>query len=81
MYGLNFARCSLTVVLRSQVEELNFYTNNREWTLLATTVEKRGVKYECCPQLYPDVTFSFILQRSSPSYRALLILPCLGTPN
>ena len=28
---------------------------------------------------YPDVTFTFKLQRSSPSYRAGVILPCLIT--
>ncbi len=29
-------------------------------------------------QMFADVTFTFNLQRDSPSYRSLIVLPCLG---
>ena len=60
------------------VEYLNFYTKNREWQQLSSTVDVQSVKYDCCEESYPDMTFTFQLQRSSPAYRALMVLPCLG---
>ena len=59
-------------------EYLNFYTKNREWQSLSTSVDVQSVKYDCCDESYPDITFTFQLQRSSPAYRALMVLPCLG---
>jgi len=59
------------------VEFLNFYTKNREWQSLGTTVDMQKVTYDCCDESYPDMTFTFQLQRSSPAYRALMVLPCL----
>ena len=52
--------------------------NRREWQHLSTTVDLQSVKYDCCDESYPDMTFTFQLQRSSPAYRALMVLPCLG---
>ena len=60
------------------VERLNFYTDNREWQILELTAEKRTVKYDCCDEGYPDVTFDFFLKRESPAYRSVIVLPCLG---
>ena len=34
-------------------------------------------KYPSVKETYPDVTFTFNLQRNSPSYRSGIILPCL----
>jgi len=60
------------------VEKLNLYTNNREWKIVREIVaEKRDTYYQCCDEPYPDVTFTFELQRDSPGYRAIIVLPCL----
>ena len=34
--------------------------------------------YACCKEPYPDVSFKFRIQRDSPAYRAIIVLPCLG---
>eukprot|EP00095_Tigriopus_kingsejongensis_P007928 maker-scaffold169_size292178-snap-gene-0.11 protein:Tk07928 transcript:maker-scaffold169_size292178-snap-gene-0.11-mRNA-1 annotation:"neuronal acetylcholine receptor subunit alpha-2 precursor" len=59
------------------VEHLDFYTDNREWISLASVAEKNRITYPCCKETYPDVTFEFILQRYSPAYKAIFVLPCL----
>jgi len=60
------------------VEKLNLYTDNREWKIVRDiTAEKRSTYYQCCPEPYPDVTFTFTLKRDSPGYRAIIVLPCL----
>jgi hypothetical protein len=35
-------------------------------------------KYTCCPQTYPDITFSIILRRKTLFYTVNLIIPCVG---
>ena len=48
---------------------------------MGATVDLQSTKYDCCDEQYPDITFIFQLQRSSPAYRALMVLPCLGMSN
>jgi len=63
----------------SSVEQLNFYTENKEWEVLSSFATRNTNKYASVPETYPDVTFTFILHRRSPAYRAAVILPCLIT--
>ena len=54
------------------------YTANREWKVVnGIEAEHKTSHYQCCEEPYPDVTFSFRLQRDSPGYRAIIVLPCL----
>ena len=63
----------------SFVEQLNVYTDNREWKIVGKiTAEHKKTYYDCCDEPYPDVTFTFNLQRDSQGYRAIVVLPCLG---
>ena len=40
---------------------------------------KRNVrKYTCCPQTYPDITFSITIRRKTLFYTVNLIIPCVG---
>lgn len=62
----------------TQVERMNLYTDNREWKIVGEiSAEKKNTYYQCCPEPYPDVTFTFTLQRDSQGYRAIIVLPCL----
>lgn len=62
----------------TKVEQLNFYTDNREWKIVdQITAETKTMYYTCCDEGYPDVTFTFNLQRESQQYRAVIVLPCL----
>ena len=61
-------------------DNYSFYTDNKEWQLVKTPeASKKNNTYPGFEQYYPDITFTFNLQRSSPSYRAGVILPCLVT--
>ena len=61
------------------MEDLKFYTDNKEWQLMRSEASKNNNTYPGIEEYYPDITFTFHLQRSSPSYRAGVILPCLVT--
>ena len=46
------------------------YTDNLEWKIISDiTAEKRVTYYQCCEEPYPDITFTFHLQRDSPAHR------------
>ena len=59
---------------------LNVYTKDHEWKILdgKPTVERNEMHYACCEEPYPDISFKFKIQRDSPAYRAIIVLPCLG---
>ena len=61
------------------VEDLKYYTDNKEWQLMKSEASRNNNTYPGIEEHYPDVTFTLKLQRSSPSYRAGVILPCLIT--
>ncbi len=53
------------------------YTDNKEWAILDMPAVKRDLFYSCCNESYPEVTFTFNLERKSPAYSALVVAPCL----
>ena len=55
--------------------DLQKYIESGEWKLVAAPVRRNILKYTCCPQRYPDITFDFIIHRRSLFYLTNLILP------
>lgn len=51
------------------------YMKNLEWNLVKSEVKRHEVKYACCPNIYPDVTFYIHFQRRSLFYVLNLIFP------
>ena len=51
------------------------YSENLEWKLISPTAKRHEVKYVCCPNIYPDVTFYINFQRKSMFYVLNLIFP------
>ena len=52
---------------------------NEEWDLINTSSKRNEKKYECCPEIYPDVLFEFSLQRHSQHYTSNIIIPTIAT--
>jgi nicotinic acetylcholine receptor, invertebrate len=50
---------------------------NQEWFVERVTVERHEKIYACCPEPYPDVTFTIHMKRRSLFYVINLIFPCL----
>lgn len=46
-----------------------------EWTLSNAAATRNSVKYECCPETFVDITYTFSLVRNSPFYTQFLIMP------
>ena len=55
------------------VEDLKFYTDNKEWQLVRSEASKNNNTYPGIEQYYPDITFTFHLQLSSCCYGSLCL--------
>lgn len=53
------------------------YEVNGEWTLQGFPVAKNLLYYSCCPDPYPDVTYTVKIMRKPLYYLYNLIIPCI----
>ncbi|KAJ0050171.1 hypothetical protein NL108_014038 [Boleophthalmus pectinirostris] len=56
--------------------DLSDFVENVEWKLLGMPASKNVIMYGCCPDPYPDITYTVQLQRRSSFYIFNLLLPC-----
>ncbi|CAD6198742.1 unnamed protein product [Caenorhabditis auriculariae] len=67
--------------LNLEIDENGFdvsnYMQNGEWTLEGTSVKRNIQYYQCCPEPYYDLVFTFIIRRRVLYYAFNLILPCM----
>ena len=66
-----------------QIEEgaesnLELMNNNSQWEVTRVHKQRNLIYYECCPEAYVDVTYSFYLRRRSEAYRTVVITPATG---
>jgi len=57
--------------------DTNDYVPSNEWALLEFPAKKNTKYYTCCPEPYPDLTFSVKLKRIAVFYNYILVLPCV----
>ena len=57
---------------------MDLLVENNEWNIVKTSLTKNMKYYSCCESPYPDVTIELVLDRISPSYKALIVTPAFG---
>ncbi|KAK3098286.1 hypothetical protein FSP39_017967 [Pinctada imbricata] len=62
---------------RSTDVDLSEYVINGEWLLIKVTVERNVVRYTCCIEPFPDVTFHIHIRRRTLYYMYNVIFPCI----
>ena len=55
------------------------YSASSEWELISAVATINEVQYECCPETYQDITFTFVQKRYSYTPVLVLLVPCLIT--
>ena len=65
------------VLKREKPIDLSNYVSNGEWELLNVQVLRNVQYYSCCPEPYPDVTFSLHMRRRTLYYTYNVIIPCI----
>ncbi|XP_075853227.1 neuronal acetylcholine receptor subunit alpha-6 [Microcebus murinus] len=64
------------LIIGSKVDMKDFWENS-EWEIVDASGYKHDIKYNCCEEIYTDITYSFYLRRLPMFYTVNLILPCL----
>ncbi|KFP30684.1 Neuronal acetylcholine receptor subunit alpha-2, partial [Colius striatus] len=57
--------------------DLKDYWESGEWAIINAIGTYNSKKYDCCTEIYPDITFSFLIRRLPLFYTINLIIPCL----
>ncbi|XP_002734327.1 neuronal acetylcholine receptor subunit alpha-7-like [Saccoglossus kowalevskii] len=56
---------------------LSNYIPNGEWSLIGLPIIKHVLYYACCPEPYPDITYTFVIRRRSLFYIYTLLMPVM----
>lgn len=67
----------LDVVLEAQGGDTKKYVANGEWNLIGIPAQRNEIIYVCCPEPYPDVTYTVHIRRRTTYYYVNLIIPCV----
>ncbi|XP_042260474.1 neuronal acetylcholine receptor subunit alpha-2-like [Thunnus maccoyii] len=57
--------------------DLKDYWESGEWAIVNAVGTYNTKKYDCCHEIYPDITYYFIIRRLPLFYTINLIIPCL----
>ncbi|NWZ38444.1 ACHA2 protein, partial [Brachypodius atriceps] len=57
--------------------DLADYWESGEWAIVHAAGTYNSKKYDCCSEIYPDITFYFVIRRLPLFYTINLIVPCL----
>ncbi|RMC22510.1 hypothetical protein DUI87_00489 [Hirundo rustica rustica] len=57
--------------------DLRDYWESGEWAIVDAAGTYNSKKYDCCSEIYPDITFRFVIRRLPLFYTINLIVPCL----
>eukprot|EP00079_Xenopus_tropicalis_P013778 XP_002942944.3 PREDICTED: neuronal acetylcholine receptor subunit alpha-6 [Xenopus tropicalis] len=63
-------------IIGSKVDMKDFWENS-EWEIVDASGFKHDIKYNCCEEIYTDITYSFYIRRLPMFYTINLIMPCL----
>ncbi|XP_048733396.1 neuronal acetylcholine receptor subunit alpha-10-like isoform X2 [Ostrea edulis] len=57
--------------------DLTNFVRNGEWELLGVKSIRHNIRYPCCSEMFPDVTFWIHLKRRTLYYAYNVIIPCV----
>ncbi|CAF1325432.1 unnamed protein product [Adineta steineri] len=61
---------------KTNIGDLSNFMANSEWEIIKLHVKKSVVKYSCCPETFPDLTYVVQMRRRPLFYVFNMILPC-----
>jgi len=67
----------LDLVIATEEGDISNYHANGEFDLIGLRAIRNVQIYSCCPEPYPDVTYTIVMKRRPMFYVFNLIIPCL----
>ncbi|PAA86923.1 hypothetical protein BOX15_Mlig023922g1 [Macrostomum lignano] len=58
--------------------DLETFYESTEWDVMRVPARRNEKTYPCCPEPYPDITFTIVLRRKTLFYTVNLIIPCVA---
>ncbi|XP_043192552.1 neuronal acetylcholine receptor subunit alpha-10-like [Amphibalanus amphitrite] len=68
---------TVDIISESPDGDLSNYQSNGEFDLVDFSAKRNVQNYSCCPEPYPDITYTIRLRRRPMFYVFNLILPCI----
>ncbi len=72
-----YDKAKIDLVLIGSKVNLKDFWESGEWEIIDAPGYKHDIKYNCCEEIYPDITYSFYIRRLPSSTTINLIIPCL----
>ncbi|XP_023668224.1 neuronal acetylcholine receptor subunit alpha-6 [Paramormyrops kingsleyae] len=72
-----YDKAKIDLVLIGSKVNLKDFWESGEWEIIDAPGYKHDIKYNCCEEIYPDITYSFYIRRLPLFYTVNLIIPCL----
>uniref|UniRef100_A0A3Q4I0N6 Cholinergic receptor, nicotinic, alpha 4b n=1 Tax=Neolamprologus brichardi TaxID=32507 RepID=A0A3Q4I0N6_NEOBR len=64
------------ISMAGDVDQMDYWESG-EWVIVNAVGKYNTKKYECCTEIYADITYYFIIRRLPLFYTINLIIPCL----
>ncbi|XP_039629486.1 neuronal acetylcholine receptor subunit alpha-3-like [Polypterus senegalus] len=72
-----YDKAKIDLVLIGSTINLKDFWESGEWMIIDAPGYKHDIKYNCCEEIYPDITYSLYIQRLPLFYTVNMIIPCL----
>ncbi|XP_068847040.1 neuronal acetylcholine receptor subunit alpha-3 [Capricornis sumatraensis] len=73
----SYDKAKIDLVLIGSSMNLKDYWESGEWAIIKAPGYKHDIKYNCCEEIYQDITYSLYIRRLPLFYTINLIIPCL----
>ncbi|XP_038622886.1 neuronal acetylcholine receptor subunit alpha-3 [Tachyglossus aculeatus] len=73
----SYDKAKIDLVLIGSSMNLKDYWESGEWAIIKAPGYKHDIKYNCCDEIYPDITYSLYIRRLPLFYTINMIIPCL----
>ncbi|KAM4678287.1 neuronal acetylcholine receptor subunit alpha-3-like [Discoglossus pictus] len=72
-----YDKAKIDLVMIGTEINLKEFWENGEWTIISAPGYKHEMKYNCCVEIYQDITYSLYIRRLPLFYTIYMIIPCL----
>ncbi|NXF54213.1 ACHA6 protein, partial [Oceanites oceanicus] len=72
-----YDKAKIDLLIVGSKVDMNDFWENSEWEIVDASGYKHDIKYNCCEEIYTDITYSFYIRRLPMFYTINLIIPCL----
>ncbi|KAL0168605.1 hypothetical protein M9458_036827, partial [Cirrhinus mrigala] len=72
-----YDKAKIDLVLIGSTINLKDFWESGEWTIIDAPGYKHDIKYNCCEEIYTDITYSLYIRRLPLFYTINMIIPCL----